>query len=147
MRLFVPSAPPSKSLVHKRPSLLLTANCRFVLHVWQKKAGATRFALNSSLGASRNGNFYLRTKAEAESGIRGIAYPYFAIARPSLIDAKREPSRPAESASMIAARVLKPLMPRRNRAVTPDRIARALIECVLAEAPGEHIVESGQLQP
>jgi uncharacterized protein YbjT (DUF2867 family) len=112
-----------------------------------KQAGTTRFALNSSLGASRNGNFYLRTKAEAEIGIRGIAYPYFAIARPSLIDAKREPSRPAESASMIAARVLKPLMPRRNRAVTPDRIARALIECVLAEAPGEHIVESGQLQP
>ncbi|HQR59397.1 MAG TPA: NAD(P)H-binding protein, partial [Azonexus sp.] len=31
-----------------------------------REAGATRYALNSSLGASARGSFYLRTKAEAE---------------------------------------------------------------------------------
>lgn len=112
-----------------------------------RHAGATRFALNSALGASHSGNFYLRTKYEAEAGIRAIAYPYFTIVRPSLIDAKREPSRPAEFAGIIIARILKPLIPRRYRAVTPDCIAHALIEGVLAQAPGEHIIESEQLQP
>ena len=59
-----------------------------------RQHGATRFALNSSLGASRKGNFYLRTKAEAEDGIRAIGFPYFTIVRPSLIDARRQQSRP-----------------------------------------------------
>jgi uncharacterized protein YbjT (DUF2867 family) len=110
-----------------------------------KQAGATRFALNSALGASQTGNFYLRTKAE--TGIRAIGYPYFTIVRPSLIDAKRGQLRPAEFAGIIVARMLKPLIPRRYRIVTPDRIAQALIEGVLAETPGERIVESEQLQP
>ena len=111
-----------------------------------RRAGATRFALNSALGASHSGNFYLRTKAEAEIGIRAIGYPHYTIVRPSLIDAKREQSRPAEFAGIIVARMLKPFIPRRYRAVTPDRIAHALIEGVLAETPGERIVESAQLQ-
>ena len=34
-----------------------------------RQAGATRLALNSSLGASAQGNFYLRTKAQLESVI------------------------------------------------------------------------------
>ncbi len=59
-----------------------------------RDAGATRYALNSSLGASLTGNFYLRTKAQSETGIRGIGYPVFTIVRPSLIDATREQSRP-----------------------------------------------------
>ena len=57
-------------------------------------AGATRFALNSALGANPAGNFYLRTKAAAEAGIRTINYPSFTIVRPSLIDAVREEVHP-----------------------------------------------------
>ena len=112
-----------------------------------RKAGATRFALNSALGASHSGNFYSRTKSEAENGIRAVGFPYYTIVRPSLIDAKRQQSRPWEFAAIIVARILKPLIPRRYRAVTPDRIAHALTEGVLAESPGERIVESEQLQP
>ena len=55
-----------------------------------RAAGATRYALNSSLGASLAGNLYLRTKAEAEAGIRGLGYPSYTIVRPSLIDAERD---------------------------------------------------------
>ncbi|UCH50295.1 MAG: NAD(P)H-binding protein [Betaproteobacteria bacterium] len=111
-----------------------------------RQAGATRFALNSALGASHSGNFYLRTKAEAENGIRAVGFPYYTIVRPSLIDAKREQSRPGEFVGIIVARILKPLIPRRYRAVTPDRIAHALIAGVLAKTPGECIIESEQLQ-
>ncbi|MGD2141605.1 MAG: NAD(P)H-binding protein [Burkholderiales bacterium] len=111
-----------------------------------RQAGATRFALNSSLGASPRGNFYLRTKAEAENGIRAIGYPSYTIVRPSLIDTKREQPRPGEHAGIAVARILKPLIPRRYRAVKAERIAQALIEGVLAAQPGERIVESEQLQ-
>ncbi len=110
-----------------------------------RQAGATRFALNSSLGSSHSGNFYLRTKAEAENGIRAIGYPCFTIVRPSLIDAKREQSRPGESLAIVLARLFKLLLPRRYRAVTPDQIARALIDGVLSGIPGERIIESGEL--
>lgn len=111
------------------------------------KAGATRFALCSSLGASYKGNFYLRTKAEAENGIRAIGFPYFTIVRPSLIDARREQPRPGEFAAIIFAHVLKPFIPRRYRAVKPERITHALIEGALSEMPGERIIESERLQP
>jgi uncharacterized protein YbjT (DUF2867 family) len=111
-----------------------------------RQAGATRFALNSSLGASFDGNFYLRTKAQAEAGIREIGYPVFTIVRPSLIDTRREQSRPAERVGIIVARALKPLLPSRYRAVKPEAIARALLDGVLSAEPGEHVIESDRLQ-
>lgn len=110
-----------------------------------RHAGATRFALNSSMGASQKGNFYLRTKAQAENGIRALAYPFFTIVRPSLIDAQREHSRRFERAGIVAMRMLMPLIPRRYLAVKPDAIARALIEGVLTPLPGEKIIQSDNL--
>lgn len=107
---------------------------------WQ--AGATRFALNSSLGASPDGNFYLRTKAEAEQGIRALGYPTYVIVRPSLIDAKRVERRPAERAALLLAHVLAPLIPRRYRPVKPAAIAAVLLAGALSGEPGETCVES-----
>lgn len=112
-----------------------------------REQGATRFALNSSLGASHKGNFYLRTKAEAEDGIRAVGFAHFTIVRPSLIDAQRQQSRPGERFAIAFAHLLNPLIPRRYRAVKPERIAQALIEGVLAGKPGERIIESEALQP
>jgi uncharacterized protein YbjT (DUF2867 family) len=112
-----------------------------------RACGATRFALNSSLGADINGNFYLRTKAEAEAGIRKLAYPYYTIVRPSLIDTARRQSRPAETAGLWLARLLRPLLPARYRAVKAAWIARALLEGVLRDTRGVQIIDSAQLQP
>lgn len=111
-----------------------------------REAGAARFALNSSLGAdARSGNFYLRTKGEAEAGLRTLGYPSLTIVRPSLIDAEREEPRLGERAGILFARALRPLIPARYRAVAPDAIARALLEGALAGAPGERVVESEAL--
>lgn len=111
-----------------------------------RQAGATRFALNSSLGASERGNFYLRTKAQAEAGIRALAYPSLTIVRPSLIDARRAPVRVGEQAGLWAARLLGPLVPARYRPVAAARIAQALLQGALQGAPGERVIESEQLQ-
>ncbi len=111
-----------------------------------RNAGATRYALNSSLGANLNGNFYLRTKAEAEAGIRSIAYPNYTIVRPSLIDTARNEPRAGELIGLIVARVFRPLIPKRYRAVKPEYIAHALLEGVLLNQNGERIIESERLQ-
>ncbi|MEZ5729346.1 MAG: NAD(P)H-binding protein [Burkholderiaceae bacterium] len=110
-----------------------------------RAAGATRFALNSSLGASPGGNFYLRTKAQAEAGIRELGFPVYTIVRPSLIDAKRDQPRAGERVALVLARLLGRLVPRRYRPVPADRIARALLDGVMRETPGEVIVMSEQL--
>ena len=112
---------------------------------YAKAAGATRYALNSSVGASAKGNFYLRTKAEAEQGIIDLGFASTTIVRPSLIDAQREHARPAEQLGVLAARLLRPVIPARYRAVTPEQIARALLVGVLKGAPGTHIIESDAL--
>jgi len=110
-----------------------------------RAAGATRYALNSSLGASPGGNFYLRTKAEAEQGIIDLGFVSTTIVRPSLIDAERGESRPAEHLGVLVARALKPVIPKRYRAVTPQQIAQALLRGVLDGTPGLHVVESDAL--
>lgn len=110
-----------------------------------KAGGALRYALNSSLGASPTGNFYLRTKAEAEQGIIDLGFASTTLVRPSLIDAERELSRPAEHLGVLFARTLKPLIPKKYRVVTPQQIAQALLRGVLEAKPGVHVVESDAL--
>jgi uncharacterized protein YbjT (DUF2867 family) len=107
--------------------------------------GAKRYALNSSLGASLRGNFYLRTKAEAERGIIDLGFESVTVVRPSLIDTTRAQLRPAEFVGILAARTLRPLIPARYRAVTPERIALALLQGAVAGAPGVHFIESDRL--
>lgn len=108
--------------------------------------GATCFVLNSSLGAKIGANFYLNTKAEVEQGIRELGFARYTIVRPSLIDAERADPRLGEKIGIFFARLLKPLMPKRYRAVAATAIAHALLEAALAAQPGEHLIESEALQ-
>lgn len=95
-------------------------------------AGATRFAMVSSISADcESGNFYLRTKGEAEhadSMLREfrlgerIATPLFYLAWPLL---------------------LGPL--RKYRAIHARRVAKAMLECALGPTQGVHIHESDEL--
>jgi uncharacterized protein YbjT (DUF2867 family) len=113
-----------------------------------RAAGATRFALNSSLGAdARSGNFYLRTKGEAEDAIRGLGYPGYTVVRPSLIDVDRSELRPGERLGLVVARAMAPLLPRRWRAVRPQAIAHTLLEGALASPPVSRVIESAALHP
>jgi uncharacterized protein YbjT (DUF2867 family) len=105
-------------------------------------AGARTFALNSSLGASHRGNFYQRTKAEAEDGVRAVGFERYLIVRPALIDTARATVRPAEAAGILLSRLAGRLLPARYRPVPAEAIARCLLEGVLAPEAGEIIVES-----
>lgn len=111
------------------------------------RLGARSMALNSSLGASAGGNFYLRTKHQAEEGLRRLGFVSYTVVRPSLIDAQRTESRPGERVGLWVSRLLGPLVPRRYRPVSATAIARTLLEAALAAQPGEHTVESENITP
>lgn len=106
------------------------------------RAGARVFALNSSLGASHKGNFYLRTKAEAEEGIRAVGFDRFVIVRPGLLDAERNPPRPLEKLGLVLSSALAPILPARYRPVPAEAVARCLLDQVMLVDGGEVIVES-----
>ncbi len=111
-----------------------------------RAGGASRFALNTSLGSdATSGNLYLRVKGEAEQLVEQAGYPSLTIVRPSLIDTERADKRPGEQVGLLLARVFRPAIPKRYRPVTPQAIARALLEGVLHGEAGRHVVESDQL--
>ena len=110
-----------------------------------REAGATRYALNSSLGASARGSFYLRTKAEAEQGIIDLGFASTTIVRPSLIDTERQDARLGEQAGLLFARVLRELIPRRYLAVWAEAIAAAVFRGILEGQSGVRVVESEAL--
>lgn len=109
------------------------------------RLGARSLALNSSLGASASGNFYLRTKFQAEEGLRQLGFASYTVVRPSLIDAQRTESRPGERVGLWVSRVLGPLIPRRYRPVAASAIARTLLQAALDAEPGQHTIESEQI--
>lgn len=109
------------------------------------RLGARSLALNSSLGASASGNFYLRTKHQAEEGLRQLGFASYTVVRPSLIDAQRTESRPGERVGLWVSRVLGPLIPRRYRPVAASAIARTLLQAALDAEPGQHTIESEQI--
>jgi uncharacterized protein YbjT (DUF2867 family) len=111
-----------------------------------KAAGATRFGLNSSLGANAlSPNFYLRTKGDAEEQITSLGYPSLTIVRPSLIDAEREATRHGEKLGLLAAKVFKPIIPQRYQPVTAQQIATALLTGIVAGKQGVSVIESDAL--
>jgi uncharacterized protein YbjT (DUF2867 family) len=110
-----------------------------------RAAGARSFVLNSSLGASLRGTFYLRTKAEAEAGLAAQGWPSLTLVRPSLIAAHRQPPRPGEVAGLWLARLLGPLLPRNYRPVSAEAIAACLLDMALASPDKFRMVESSEL--
>ncbi|MDZ7812067.1 MAG: NAD-dependent dehydratase [Ideonella sp.] len=112
-----------------------------------RAAGTLTFALNSSLGAATaSSNLYLRTKGEVEDALATLGFASLTLVRPSLLDGGPRPdSRPGEAAGLWFARLARPLIPARYRAVRTEAVARALLQAVRQAPKGRCVIENAEI--
>jgi uncharacterized protein YbjT (DUF2867 family) len=117
-----------------------------------RAAGTRVFVNNSSLGANpKAAGLYLRVKGELERDLEKQGFATVCHVRPSLLDGEGQPGtrpdgRPMEQLSLSLARRLAPLIPKRYRAVSVERVAHALLQEALNPSPGVSVIESDALQ-
>ncbi len=108
------------------------------------QCGARQCITVSSVGADEAAsNFYLKTKGEAEAGLRATGFERLDVIRPGLLRGNRGgPARSFES-MMIAASPLTDLLTPRSldhyRSVAADDVARAIAALCGASGEGVHI--------
>jgi uncharacterized protein YbjT (DUF2867 family) len=108
--------------------------------------GAETFALVSAIGADSDSSFfYPKTKGEIERDIKLVGFKSLTILRPSIIDGKREGFRFAEGVALTLSRLLAPVLPRKFRLNPAAKIARVLLDSVLAADPGCHYLYAESL--
>jgi uncharacterized protein YbjT (DUF2867 family) len=117
-----------------------------------RQRGARRLVLVSSAGASaRSGNFYLKTKGEAEDAVAALDYEQVTVLRPSFIDDQgtRTEVRPGERFVLPIARVVFAVIGRTSRyaPITADVLASAVMRLTFDAPPDRlRVVESDRLQ-
>jgi uncharacterized protein YbjT (DUF2867 family) len=116
-----------------------------------KQAGATRMAVVSALGASSESSvFYSRTKGQMEDALKTLGFAHLLIVRPSFLSGDRQAlgqtSRPGESIALAFSAILKPLIPKKYRAISADAVASCMVERLNAMTASVEIIESDALQ-
>ena len=116
-----------------------------------KAAGASRLAVVSAMGASaQSGVFYNQVKGEMEVAVTQLGFETVVIARPSLLagdrDALKQPERAAEKLSLVAFKLLKPLIPANYRSIQVSSVARAMVSTLQSAGAGKHVLLSGEMQ-
>jgi uncharacterized protein YbjT (DUF2867 family) len=112
-------------------------------------AGARRIGMVSSMGANANSSvFYSRVKGELEDAILRLEVAATVVVRPSLLLGDRQRlGQPARRGETIAAPImnfLRVILPRNYRAISAEKVARALLKEV-PSARGARVIASGDL--
>jgi uncharacterized protein YbjT (DUF2867 family) len=84
----------------------------------------------SSVGASMNGGFYLKTKAEMETGTGEYFHDTVYHFRPGLLVGNRKEFRTAEKISMGVMKVIDPILAggsKKYRSMPVDKLAKAMV--------------------
>ena len=111
-----------------------------------KRAGALRFMLVSSVGASSGSRFlYPRTKGECEAAVSAVGFKTVVIVRPSFLVGTRIEHRPGEAVAQRLAQAMSPLLlgPLRKYApVDAFAVANTLVRAAATAPAGISIIES-----
>lgn len=112
-----------------------------------KAAGARQFLLITSVGANAEArNFYLRTKGEAEAGVKAAGFDRIDIFRPGLLRGNRRgTSRPGEGIMMALSPITDLLTPHvfdQYRSIAAESVASAIASRVGRSEGGMHIHEN-----
>src|SRR5688572_5559225 len=96
-----------------------------------RAAGATRFAVVSSVGAnSSSKKFYLRTKGEMEDAVTAMGFAAVDIFQPSLLLGPRKHTRPMELIGGLLSPLINPLLTGSRealRAIPAEIVARGMV--------------------
>lgn len=115
-----------------------------------ERAGAQRFMLVSSLGASPGSPFlYPRTKGQSEAAILAIGFTTVVIVRPSFIVGARAQGRPAEAVALRVGQAVRPFLVgplRKYRPADALAIARTLVSAAATAPAGVTIIESDAIR-
>ena len=115
------------------------------------RQNARSFQIVSSLGANPDsGNFYLRTKGQAEEEIRALPLSSVSVLRPSLLLGDRDESRVGEAAAQKTSWLWGSLLHgplRKYRAIHGRQVAAAMVARAQRAQPGFTVLESDQLVP
>jgi uncharacterized protein YbjT (DUF2867 family) len=115
-----------------------------------REAGATRFALVSSIGASPTArNYYLRMKGETERDVAAVGYECVELFRPSMLLGRRAERRPREAVGMAVMRAASPLLAGGARAYRPvdaGTVAAAMLAAIGRGEPGTHVRTHDDIQ-
>lgn len=112
-----------------------------------KRGGAKHVIAVSSVGAAaKAGNFYLRTKGQAEDGLRALGFDRVDFLRPGLLTGERQgPPRLGEGLAIIAAPLTNALLHgalRRYRSIPGEKVAKAAVALAAQGGAGVHIHEN-----
>jgi uncharacterized protein YbjT (DUF2867 family) len=115
-----------------------------------KAAGARQFLMITSVGADAKArNFYLRTKGEAEAGVKAVGFGRVDIFRPGLLRGNRQgTSRPGEGIMMALSPITDLLTPHvfdQYRSIAAERVASAIAACVGKSENGVYVHENRQM--
>ncbi len=95
------------------------------------KNGVENLILVSSLGANpKSAFFYSRMKGELEMAVQKLPFKKIMILRPSILTGEREEKRPAETFSIIVARLFTSFMLRKYRPISARTVAQAMINSI-----------------
>ncbi len=108
-----------------------------------KRAGATRFALVSSIGVGGvAANFYLRVKGDTERDVQTIGYECVEIFRPGLLVGNRDEKRTGEEFGIVATKLVSGLFVgpfRQYRPIEATDVAAAMVAAMSKGEPGVHV--------
>ncbi len=111
-----------------------------------REAGATRFALTSSMGANARSRFrYTRTKGELEDAVARLDFPSLTIVRPGFLGGERAEHRPLEKTISRLLRMAAPILPASARINPASTVAALLVEASIDGSRSRHIIESAAI--
>ena len=111
-----------------------------------KARGVRRFHVVSAMGADPASRaFYNRVKGETERDLEALGFESACAYRPALLLGDRDEFRPAERFGIAAAKLLRPVLPQKYRAIPAGTVARAMARHAKEAHPGFHVHESGEL--
>ncbi len=109
--------------------------------------GAKRFAIVTAMGANSKSLFYYnRVKGQVEETLKSLNFESLFIFRPSLLLGERYEARIGEKVGEKLARVFKPLIPSKYKAIEASKVAYAMLAITTSNLKGTAIYESDVLQ-